>query len=254
MPSDLTRFGLADVLRCGNAIRRVGRTAPTMETAAREVCRWLFDELVDRKHERACALVRCYKTHPLGQLPPDLQDVAHGVAGDEVRGRQVKCLTLLGTAGSEPTWNDRHASKGHRAIPLATPSMIEQAPMIAQLLRAFGVDVAQLLASSSGVVKDLGGKSYGVFHVADAEESPYIPAKDFVRKYHIQSVVGCGGALKGGDLFALILFARVPVSAEAAERFRTVALDMTSAFFLYDDDRVFDAADGGRAAQPELRA
>lgn len=55
-------------------------------------------------------------------------------------------------------------------------------------------------------MRDLRGKTYGVFHVAEARESAYVPAQaDFVVPYGIRSVVGFGGPLATGDLFAVIL-------------------------------------------------
>jgi hypothetical protein len=152
----------------------------------------------------------------------------------------MRCLTLLATVGDEAQWNDRRRSKGHRAIPLPRPEIVEKAPMIAQLIKEFGLDLGVVVQPSAEVMKDLEGKTYGVFHVPDAVGSPYIPAQDdFVLPYKIRSVVGCGGAMKGGELFALIIFSRVPISAESAERFRTIALDVKSALFRFDQDRVF---------------
>lgn len=58
----------------------------------------------------------------------------------------------------------------------------------------------------------------------------------------IRSVLGCGASLRGGDLFAIIMFSRVPISQEAADRFRTIALDMKSSLFFFDEDHVFSAA------------
>jgi hypothetical protein len=215
-----------------------------MESAAVTMCRFFFDELVDRQGARACALVRCYKTHPLGELPADLASFARGALqrqAVQVAESRVRCLTLLGTAGTEAAWNDRRLSAGHRAIPLATPAVVAQAPMIAQLLSSFGVDVSELVTEAPDVVRDRGGRSYGVFHVPEAVDSPYIPAQDFVRDHGIRSVVGCGGSLQSGNLFALILFSRVSVSAESADRFRTLALDLKSALFLYGDDETFES-------------
>ena len=88
----------------------------------------------------------------------------------------------------------------------------------------------------------MSGKTYGVFHVRDANGSPYIPAQDFVTQYGIQSVVGFGGSLPDGDLFATLLFCRVTVDAAAADRFRTVALDLKSRFFSFQPDEIFEPA------------
>jgi hypothetical protein len=245
MPSDLSKFGLSEMLRCSTELRRATKDAPTMEDAAQRVCRVLYDELVTSENAKACPLVRCYKTHPYGSLDPELQSFAKAVLKGHALGPSVRCLTLIGTVGDEKAWNSRRTSAGHQAIPLPSAEIIEKAPMIAQLIRQFGLELAQVVQPTGDLVRSLQGKTYGVFHVPEAVGSPYIPAqKDFVLKFGIRSVVGFGGSLPSGDLFAVILFTRVPVSSETADRFRNLALDVKSGFFPYRDTEIFSAKPG----------
>ena len=89
------------------------------------------------------------------------------------------------------------------------------------------------------------GKMYCVFFVPDAEGSPFIPAQEeFVQPCGIRSVLGWGGVLHRGELFAVILFTRVMVPEQSAERFRYVALDVKAALSLVNT--TFEAA----AAEP----
>jgi hypothetical protein len=245
MASDLTNFGLQEMLRCSKEVRRSTRGTTSMEEAAREVCRFLREELVGPDGKTACPLVRCYKTHRFSKLQPDLQEFARPMLQNAPPGADVNCLTLLATVGSVPEWNSRHHSRGHRAIALVSPQVVERAPMIAQLIRQFGLDISAVVDPDSAVVRDLLGKTYGVFHVERALGSPYIPAQnDFVVPYNIRSVVGFGGSLASGQLFAVILFSRVHVSSESADRFRTLALDVKSCLFPFDEDQVFAANAG----------
>jgi hypothetical protein len=240
MSTDLTSFGLAEMLRCSNGLRRVLRGAPTMEEAACKACVFLYDELRAPDGSRACALVRCYKTHAYGGLQLDLQNFARGLLGSETEpGAALKCLTLLATVGDEKAWNSRRASAGHQAIPMATAAMVEQAPMIAQLIRAFGLEVSAVVHPTPEVVHDLERKSYGVFYVEDARKSAHIPAKDFVERHGIRSVVGMGGSLPSADFFAVILFTRVTMTATGADRFRNLALVIKGAFFSYTPTAIF---------------
>ena len=240
MPSDLTKFGLSEMLRCSTELRRATREAPTMEDAAQRVCRVLYDELITPENEKACALVRCYKTHPYGKLEPELQAFARAVLHARTAGPTMRCLTLIGTVGDQPAWNSRRTSAGHQAIPLPSADIIEKAPMIAQLIRQFGLDLSEVVQPTTDLVRGVTGKTYGVFHVPEAVGSPYIPAqRDFVLEFGIRSVVGFGGSLPSGDLFAVILFSRVPISSETADRFRNLALDVKSGFFPYRDGEVF---------------
>jgi len=153
----------------------------------------------------------------------------------------MKCLTLMATVGESAAWNSRHLSRGHRAIPLPSPEIVEKAPMIAQLIKELGLAINTVLQPSPEGVKELAGKRHGVFHVEDALGSPYIPAQeDFVARYGIRSVLGFGGMLFTGDLFAVILFSTVHVPATAADRFKTLALDVKSAFSRFSDSNVFN--------------
>ena len=242
MSSDLTKFGLSEMLRCSTELRRATKDAPTMEEAAQRVCRALYDELVTSDGSRACALVRCYKTHLYGKLDPELRAFAKAALQGRTPGPSMRCLTLLGSVGDEPSWNSRRTSVGHQAIPLPSADIVEKAPMIAQLIRQFGLELSDIVQPTIDLVRGLGGKTYGVFHVPEAVGSPYIPSQtDFVLKFGIRSVVGFGGSLPSGDHFAVILFARVPISSETADRFRNLALDVKSGFFLYREGEIFNS-------------
>ena len=241
MTYDLTKFDLGDMLKCSLRLRETVAGAATLEESAQRTCRFLYDELHSANTPRACALVRCYKTHSFGALEPDLQNFARGILGDETARPTMKCLTLMATVGQVPTWNSRQLSRKHRAIPLPSPEIVAKAPMISQLLKELGVELSSVLQPSSEIVKELAGKRHGVFHVEDALGSPYIPAQEeFVVPYGIRSVLGFGGLLFNGDLFAVILFSTVHVPATAADRFRTLALDVKSAFSRFSDADVFN--------------
>lgn len=244
MAIDLSAFGLSEMLRCSRELHRAASQAPTMESCARRICRTLYDQLRDPQGERACALVRCYKTHPFGSLPHDIQGFVRRAGNLAELRASMKCLTLLGTAGEQPSWNARSSSRNHQAIPLPSPRIVERAPMIARLIQDFGLDLAAVTNPTPEVVRDLAGKTYGVFHVEQALGSAAIPAQaEFVEQFGVKSVVGFGGSLASGDLFAVILFSKVTVSAEAADRFRTLALDVKTLFFPYGDTNVFDGGE-----------
>ena len=243
MPYDLTKFDLGDMLKCSLRLREAAAGAPTLEASAQRVCRFLYDELHGPGGERACALVRCYKTHAYGELEPDLQSFVRKQLGTMMPRSTMKCLTLMATAGQRPDWNSRHFSRDHRAIPLPSPEIVEKAPMISQLIKELGLELTAVLQPLPDVVKDLAGKRHGIFYVEDALGSPYIPAQqEFVARFGIRSVFGFGGMLTLGDLFAVIVFATVPVPLKSAERFRTLALDVKGAFFKFNESSIFNQA------------
>ena len=256
MTYDLTKFDLGDMLKASLRLREIASGAPTLEVSAQRTCRFLYDELVGPDGQRACALVRCYKTHAYNSLEPELQGFARDVLDGEQPRPAMKVLTLMATIGQSAAWNSRHLSRGHRAIPLASPEMVEKAPMISQLIKEFGLELTTVLQPSPDIVQELAGKRHGVFHVENALGSPYIPAQqEFVVRFGIRSVLGFGGMLATGDLFAVILFSTVHVPAKAADRFRTLALDVKGAFSRFTDATVFSqmrpATAGGSVRQHE---
>jgi hypothetical protein len=249
MTYDLRNFGLAAMLKCGPALRRVVLGTPTLEAAADAIVRHLYDNCVSPETgERSCVLVRFYKTHPYGALEPGLQVFARrGSDGREIT-PATRCLTLLATAGQQDAWNSRHQSRGHKVIPLASQEAVQRAPMIAQLIQQFGLEVAAVVEPSRDLVADLGNRSYNVFHVEQAKGSRYIPAQDdFVIPYDVESVVGIGATLRTGDLFAVIMFSRVTIAKESANRLRNVALDVKAAIFHFEEAQVFATATPGAA-------
>src|ERR1051325_3857146 len=224
--ADLSCLTLSDMTRLGPELRRLDGQAESMEAVAQAIGLRLYEEFTsERPSGPSCALVRTFVTLPYEALTPGEQQAAAGLLStDPVPG--LKCLTLLATAGIEPEWNDRRKSVGHQAIPLPSERGVARLPMIAQLIRQLGLDIATVLAPSPELVVDLTQHTFNVFHVAEAVGSPHIPAQQaFVIPYGIRSVVGFGGVLPPGELFATILFSRVPITRDAADLFKTLALN-----------------------------
>jgi len=251
-PLDVTDFTVGAMLRSGIAIRRAVRGAESLEEAADVVVRYLYDHCVAADGSRSCALARFYKTHPFGQLEPALRRFAAGQLGDLRPRDDMRCLTLIASAGDEPEWNARQSSHGHQAVPLHSVESVRAAPMIMRLIEELGVDVESLISSSEPRARGTDSRTYDVFHVESALGSPFIPAqREFVEKYGIASVVGFGGLLRSGELFALILFSRHTIPARSAARFRTIALDVRSSLFAFDESRTWRVEGKSRAAGSE---
>ena len=69
-----------------------------------------------------------------------------------------------------------------------------------------------------------------MFHVENAVGSAIVPAQDeFVLPYAVRSVIGLGGLLSSGEIFAVILFARCPVPTAQTPLFKPLALNLRSA-------------------------
>ena len=102
--------------------------------------------------------------------------------------------------------------------------------MISRLVNQFGLDLNAVLRPDPAIILDLEQKTYNAFHVPEAVGSPYIPAQqEFVIPAGIQSVLGFGGILSSGDLFVVILFAKVHIDRETSDVFKDAALDVKAA-------------------------
>jgi hypothetical protein len=243
---NLERLTLSDMALASTRLRKLGQGARSMEEAAARIVRFLYDEFgVPESRERGCVLVRLYKTHRFADLPPDLQAFA-SQAAQAALGAHVPCLVLLGTVGVEAAWCARQRSQGHRAIPLPSVEAVARLPMVAQLVSQLGYDVAPLLKGTAVTLLEAQERTFNVFHVPEAAGSPCIPAQSFVEHHGVKSVLGCGGQLPDGNLYAIIAFSRVPVSRETAETFKPLALAAKLALLPFLEATFDGSADAAR--------
>ncbi|WP_128912229.1 two-component system sensor histidine kinase NtrB [Granulicella sibirica] len=238
---DLAEFGLKEMIECGRALRIESQNSATMEDAARRIVSFLHGKLSSAYGQTNCALVRCFKTHRFFDLPVELEKVARKALLQNDPSPSLPCLTLLATAGDRPEWNDRRTSQGHAVIPLESVELVERAPMIAALIRQMGLEIESTLYPDPQIILDSEQHTFNVFHVENANGDPLIPAqKGFVGAYGISSVLGFGGLLPSGELFAIILFSKVRITRETAELFRTIALGVKLALLPFTRGRIFD--------------
>ncbi len=241
---DLKHLSVNEVLQMSAGLEGLGEGCASMEEAAGRIVRYFYDSLRDGPSgPPACALVRLYRTLRFGDLEILLRGFARSMARDHTLSADTTCLTLLATAGEEPAWNVRQRSVDHQAIPLLSEEMVLQLPMVAQLIQQLGYKVRDILAPSPDLLLDPARRTHNVFWVPEAQGSPFIPAQqEFVLRYGIRSVVGCGSLLSGGSLFALILFSRVPIPEQQAGRFKSLAVSVRAALTPHARGPIFASA------------
>jgi hypothetical protein len=241
---DLHRFELSDMIELSRVLRRLQSTSGSMEQTASTIVQYLYQHFANpQTGEKNCVLVRFFKTLRYADLEPNLKEFARTAIRDKADLKvDTRCLTLLATAGSRPEWNQRDSSSAHKAIPLATEEAVRRAPMVAQLIQQIGLDIAHVIGAAPSLMIDSDQQSYNVFHVREALDSPFVPAQDFVRENGVKSVLGFGGLLPNGDLFAIMIFARVYIPRETAEMFRTLALGVKLAVLPFTRGPVFSKA------------
>jgi hypothetical protein len=238
---DFATFKMSEMIECGSVIRQLGLGVPSMEGAAGRIVHYLYDHFGDRRTgARSCALVRFYLTCPYGELDDELKPFAQSLFGGVEVPLETKCLTLLATAGDIAAWNSRKTSVGHKAIPLPSERVVSQAPMISRLIVQFGLDVADVVKPEATLMLELEQRTFNVFHVEEAAGSPFVPAQqDFVAPFGIKSVLGFGGMLPDGNLFAIIMFSKARIPREKADMFKTLSLSAKLAVLPFTDGALF---------------
>jgi hypothetical protein len=196
----------------------------TLEEAAQVMTDVLYENFSE-----TIVLVRLFATVPFGKLPAENRSFvaklanSHGIT-DLIKDDTL-VLSLLGTRGADPVWNDRSWSNGHVGIPLASADFIDRIPMMSRLLKEVGLQRDWIDRQEAIAIKTMAGIS-GVFYVQDAKTAvdnqgrKIISAQDFVRDNNIQTVFGLASGYTISKTFlTLIVFCREKVEKSQAERF-----------------------------------
>lgn len=136
-------------------------------------------------------------------------------------------LTLLGTRGRRPEWNDRTLSRRFRCIPLVSAAYVAAHSMLELQLRAMGFDLGLVDRWEEEVAASgRADRHAGVLHVADAARERdgqgrwAVPVQSFVAENGVRTVIGCGaGYARHPALATLFAFTSVQVARERADPF-----------------------------------
>ncbi len=239
---DISSFTVADMTACGKLIRDLESKSNSMEDVASSLVQALYNNFTNQKtNEKNFVLVRFFKTHSYGSLPSELQDFLIKTFADKPGfehqpDSETKCLTLLGTCGSKPKWNDRRKSVTHQAIPLYSEILVKKLPMVSGLIDQFGLSISDVIKPDRSIQIEKEDKGFNVFYVPDAKESKFIPMqKEFVVPFGIESVLGFGGRQPNGDVFAIIIFSKTHIPEAAAMMFKTISLSVKAAILMFDN-------------------
>ena len=221
-----------------SALRAIAADSSTAEECAQRWVFQLFDNLLSEDGSSACVLVRCFRTSRFASLSTELRELASDAAQGSELDPSTQCLVLLGSAGRKANWNSRHRSVGHRVIPLPSPEMVARSPMIAQLFLQMGIHLHTMLQPADELIAERHQDALDVFYVPDAKGSPFIPSQEeFVLPFGVGSVVGFGGVLPSGSVFAIVMFLGVTISEDVAHRFRALAATVNAELARFEDGK-----------------
>ncbi len=185
------------------------------------------------------ALARIFVTVPMNLLPSSnrraVQALAEtkGIAADLTPDTWV--ISLAGSAGDLPDWNDRTRSAAHVGIPMTSSSFIDEIPMMSRLLASLGGDLSWIDAADSAYVVSHLGTIANIFYVRDARTETdvrrrrVISASDFVTRHRVATVFGIGGAFASGQLLMLLVFCHEYVPLSVGEEMRAPFLRLKAA-------------------------
>ncbi len=215
-----------------------------MEEAALGVVRALSDATRDAHGDATCPLIRCFASTRRRRLPNRLVDALDRTHPVDHPDPDDRVLVLLATDGTKPEWCDRRRSQHHQVLPLSGVDL-SALPMVTQMFLHFGLPLAALRDDASFTEPSDG--SFGVFHVEDAATSAAIPDQAFVRDQQIRSVMGVGGRLPTGEVFATLMFSQSQIDRHQAELLQPVAIGAKLALLpvverVFADDIVDDAS------------
>lgn len=197
-----------------------------LESAAQKYIDTIYEEYAE-----SLVLLRMFVSVPYSALPQFNQQFVINLAKEKGIALDLKnetpILSLIGTRGKEPEWNNRQQSKGHIGIPLVSTDFIDTIPMVSRLFRDLGLKLSWLTNPESGLSIDASNDLAGVFFVEDAKQSmdyqgrKIIPVQSFVDDYDIRTVFGIGGQyrLGGHNIVAMIFFSKEKFSMTIARKF-----------------------------------
>ncbi|MBE9092781.1 histidine kinase [Tychonema sp. LEGE 07203] len=241
---DMTRFTPQDMAKCSLVLRQLGRNTASMEACSQKIVKFIYQHFCTAETgENSCVLVRLFKTHPYGELEESLQQSVRRLMNNNSPASDMKCWTLLAAAGAEPQWNSRHTAAENTAIGLVSAELVAEMPAISEIIRQFGLDIPTVIGTQRERFLKLEPAVLNIFHVSEAKGSLLIPEqKSLIIPYQVKSVLGFGGLLPSGSLFAVVMFLKVKIPQNTAQMFKHLALSVKTALLLGEEKVVFDSS------------
>jgi hypothetical protein len=217
---DLTVSTAAEIRRFGQQMRlNFHDEFESMEDAAQAICHEIYQTFRRPTGEPTFALVRIFRLGSPDELPPRL--------AEKLSVETETVLTLMGTAGLEDAWNDRHQSQNHAVLPVDD----NLSPMFKAAFQQTGLD-----ARLSTELTELSVDTFtNYFHVEEAPENPAIPRQtEFVEPYGVQSMLGFASRFISGAAYLAVGFSIQHLKAEDVRRFGEISVFMSTLLAAYD--------------------
>jgi len=246
MQIKIRELTLGNIFELSQVIKERCKRLLSLEEIAQEIVNTFCRVFVTDSGKSAFVLSRYFKSCIYEDLPEDIKIYIQHKEGKEEIPAQNRYLTLLGTSGDMEEWNCREGSKGHQALPLYDPQMVNDIPMLSALLTQIGFKISDIVRSDNSIIINKEEHEFGAFCVKEAGGSEFIPAQaKFVEPFGIKSVFGFGGSYNTGQIYAIIIFCREKIINETAKLFLslnpavkyvTLRHEMTGNIFKFKDN------------------
>lgn len=249
---NIRNFSLGEMAECTGAIRRMGSSSDSMQSLAEHMATHFYYNFRESSGTTQFALCRVFRTESFAGLAEEQKAYASRSFDTRLSLPAMKCMVLEGTKGDLPEWSQPGRSQGHWVIPLPSEKLVTEMPMISALISDFGLRIKDVLEPPESLFIGKSEEDYNIFLVAQAEGSQVIPAQtSFVQPHQIKSVLGFGGMLPSGNLFATILFSKVVIRRDVADMFRCIALASTLSMMKFDKTHVPSQLEGTQIKKTE---
>jgi hypothetical protein len=170
----------------------------SVEEIAQSFVDIVFEQFLD-----SLVLLRLFCSLPYSALLAQDQQLVDKKANDSGTRLLYKdstpVLTLLGTRGQRPEWNQRSKSQGFRCIPLVSHGYVASLAMLSMQFKAMNFDLALLDRWDTTIATDAHADDYsGMLYVnhagidKDEQGRMIVPHQEFVAEHKVKSTLGFG--------------------------------------------------------------
>lgn len=193
----LSEASRLDFERLLDATQRLGGFG-SLEAAAQAFVDTLYEPF-----QESLVLLRLFASLPYSALPPRDRALVDKKAADSGTASLYRdgtpILTLLGTRGYRPEWNERSRSEGFRCIPLVSSGYVGSLSMLSMQFKAMKLDLGLLDSWDSTVVASGHADQFtGMLYVKDAgtdqdeQGRMAVPRQQFVAENQVKTALGFG--------------------------------------------------------------
>lgn len=211
----LSGFTIDDLEDCNRQLRVIGAGAATMGEVAQRITDALFERLCDDRTHQEPVTVSLHKSHPMRALPLDLHALVR--ATDPSIEDDDPCLVPMSASPD-------HSGRLLGSSPPLTARTWTSQPALASIASAMGIDLAVLPDPITAIKAGLHTRLLDGLFVEAVRTSGALsgPGRAELDAAGVQSAIGIGGWLPSGNVFLLLVLARVPIPPRSARLLRSL--------------------------------